>query len=28
MDTLITYGIGGLICFFFLIVYLMRLKEG
>ena len=27
MDTLITYGIGGLICFFFLIVYLRRLKK-
>jgi putative YpdA family bacillithiol system oxidoreductase len=27
MDTLITYGIGGLICFFFLIIYLRRLKK-
>src|SRR5579862_1293518 len=27
MDTLITYGIGGVICFFFLIVYLRRLKK-
>lgn len=27
MDTLITYGIGGLICFFFLFIYLRRLKK-
>jgi len=27
MDTLITYGIGGLICFFFLIGYLRSLKK-
>jgi len=27
MDTLITYGIGGLICLFFLIGYLKRLKK-
>lgn len=27
MDTLITYGIGGLICLFFLVGYLKRLKK-
>jgi len=27
MDTLITYGIGGLICFFFLMIYLKSLKK-
>ena len=27
MDTLLTYGIGGLICLFFLIGYLKRLKK-
>jgi putative YpdA family bacillithiol system oxidoreductase len=27
MDTLITYGIGGIICFFFLMVYLRSLKK-
>ena len=27
MDTLITYGIGGLICFFFLTIYLRNLKK-
>ena len=27
MDTLITYGIGGIICFFFLMIYLKRLKK-
>ena len=27
MDTLITYGIGGLICFFFLMIYLRSLKK-
>ena len=27
MDTLLTYGIGGVICFFFLIIYLRSLKK-
>jgi thioredoxin reductase (NADPH) len=27
MDTLITYGIGGIICFFFLMIYLRSLKK-
>ena len=27
MDTLITYGIGGVICFFFLMIYLRNLKK-
>ena len=27
MDTLITYGIGGAICFFFLMIYLKSLKK-
>jgi thioredoxin reductase (NADPH) len=27
VDTLITYGIGGIICFFFLMIYLKRLKK-
>jgi thioredoxin reductase (NADPH) len=27
MDSLITYGIGGVICFFFLIIYLRSLKK-
>ena len=27
MDTLITYGIGGVICFFFLMIYLKSLKT-
>jgi putative YpdA family bacillithiol system oxidoreductase len=27
MDTLITYGIGGIICFFFLMIYLKSLKK-
>ena len=27
MDTLITYGIGGVICFFFLMIYLKNLKK-
>ncbi len=27
MDTLITYGIGGVICFFFLMIYLKSLKK-
>lgn len=27
MDTLITYGIGGIICFFFLMIYLRNLKK-
>jgi putative YpdA family bacillithiol system oxidoreductase len=27
MDTLITYGIGGIICFFFLMLYLRSLKR-
>jgi len=27
MDTLITYGIGGVICFFFLMIYLRNLKR-
>ncbi|MBV8052942.1 MAG: NAD(P)-binding domain-containing protein [Acidobacteriaceae bacterium] len=27
MDTLITYGIGGVICFFFLVFYLKNLKK-
>jgi thioredoxin reductase/Pyruvate/2-oxoacid:ferredoxin oxidoreductase delta subunit len=27
MDTILTYGIGGIICFFFLIIYLRSLKK-
>jgi len=27
METLLTYGIGGIICFFFLFLYLKRLKK-
>src|SRR6516164_10473418 len=27
MDTLITYGIGGAVCFFFLIIYMKSLKK-
>ena len=27
MDTLITYGIGAIICFFFLMIYLRSLKK-
>ncbi|MGZ7100132.1 MAG: NAD(P)-binding domain-containing protein [Candidatus Angelobacter sp.] len=27
MDTIITYGIGGIICFFFLMLYLRNLKK-
>ena len=27
MDSLLTYGIGGIICFFFLIIYLKSLKK-
>jgi len=27
MDTLITYGVGGIICFFFLMIYLKSLKK-
>jgi thioredoxin reductase (NADPH) len=27
MDTLLTYGIGGVICFFFLMIYLRSLKK-
>src|SRR3954447_13322231 len=27
METLITYGIGGIICFFFLMIYLKSLKK-
>jgi thioredoxin reductase/ferredoxin len=27
MDTIITYGIGGIICFFFLMIYLRSLKK-
>ncbi len=27
MDTLITYGIGGIICFIFLTIYLKSLKK-
>jgi thioredoxin reductase (NADPH) len=27
MDNLLTYGIGGIICFFFLIIYLKSLKK-
>ena len=27
METILTYGIGGIICFFFLMIYLRSLKK-